>query len=250
MNKVAIIPARGGSKRIPRKNIKLFAGKPIIAWSIEAAMASGLFNRIIVSTDDQEIATVAEKFGAEVPFLRPTDLADDFAGTNTVVKHAIKWLLHENNFPVEYACCIYATAPFIQINYLRQGLESLVESGKSFAFSVTTFSSPVQRALAINSEGFIEPLYPEYILTRTQDLQEAYHDAGQFYWGRSEAFLNDVVTFSQASIPIILPRYLAQDIDRLEDWHQAELIHAALNDARQTSLTCNNRILFNGENND
>ncbi len=226
--KIAVIPARGGSKRIQRKNIKMFAGKPIIAWSIEAALGSGLFDRIIVSTDDQEIATVAEKYGAEIPFLRPTELADDFTGTNSVVKHVIKWF-HENNFPVEFACCIYATAPFIQINYLRQGLELLIESGKSFAFSVSIFTSSVQRALSINSEGFIEPLYPEYIQTRTQDLQEAYHDAGQFYWGRSEAFLNDVVTFSQASIPIILPSYLAQDIDTLEDWHRAELIYKAIN---------------------
>jgi pseudaminic acid cytidylyltransferase len=227
MSCVAIIPARGGSKRIPRKNIKPFAGKPIIGYSIEAALQSQLFDRVIVSTDDVEIATVAESFGAEVPFLRPAELADDFAGTNAVVKQCLEWL-RDHNGPVEHACCLYATAPFVQVKYLREGYERLVASGKSYAFSVTSFPFPVQRAIRINQDGNVEALYPEMIARRSQDLEEAYHDAGQFYWGRAEAFLNDVVTFSPSSVPIVLPRYLVQDIDTPEDWLRAELMFAAL----------------------
>ena len=227
MSCVAIIPARGGSKRIPRKNIRPFAGKPIIGYSIEAALQSQLFDRVIVSTDDAEIATVAGSFGAEVPFLRPAELADDFAGTNAVVKQCLEWLL-EHNEPVDFACCLYATAPFVQVKYLRDGYDRLVTSDKSYAFSVTSFSFPVQRAIRINEDGNVEALYPEMIATRSQDLEETYHDAGQFYWGRADAFLQNVVTFSPASLPVVLPRYLVQDIDTYEDWKRAELMYEAL----------------------
>lgn len=227
MHCVAIIPARGGSKRIPRKNIKPFVGKPIIGYSIEAALQSGLFDRVIVSTDDSEIAEVARSFGAEIPFLRPARLADDHAGTNAVVKHCLAWL-QENGEPADYACCIYATAPFVRVEYLEQGYQRLVETGKSYAFSVTSFPFPIQRALRINQEGFVEALYPEMIPARSQDLEEAYHDAGQFYWGRAAAFMNDVVTFSAESVPVVLPRHLVQDIDTMEDWRRAELMYAAL----------------------
>jgi len=224
--KVAIIPARGGSKRIPRKNIRLFAGKPIIAWSIEAAIDSGLFDSVVVSTDDAEIADVAKQHRAEIPFLRPKELADDFTGTNDVVKHAIRWF-NEQGQAIDYACCIYATAPFVQAHYLREGFDKLISSGKSFAFSVTTFPFPVQRALRINPDGCVEAIWPENIFKRSQDLEEAYHDAGQFYWGRAAAFLENVVTFSPASVPMILPRYLVQDIDTIEDWKKAELMFEA-----------------------
>jgi len=227
MKTVAIIPARGGSKRIPRKNIKLFAGKPIIGYSIEAAIASGLFNRIIVSTDDEEITSVARSFGAEVPFTRPAELADDFTTTNDVVKHALDWLQNHGE-DIQYACCIYATAPFIQAEYLRQGFEQLKTSGKSYTFSVTSFPFPIQRAVRINKAGFVEAIYPENIFKRSQDLEETYHDAGQFYWGKTVAFLNDIITYSTESVPIILPRYLVHDIDTPEDWHRAELIFTAL----------------------
>jgi N-acylneuraminate cytidylyltransferase len=227
MSCVAIIPARGGSKRIPRKNIRPFAGKPIIGYSIEAALQSQLFDRVIVSTDDAEIATVAGSFGAEVPFLRPAELADDFAGTNAVVKQCLEWLL-EHNEPVDFACCLYATAPFVQVKYLRDGYDRLVTSDKSYAFSVTSFSFPVQRAIRINEDGNVEALYPEMIATRSQDLEETYHDAGQFYWGRADAFLQNVVTFSPASLPVVLPRHLVQDIDTYEDWKRAELMYEAL----------------------
>lgn len=226
MSCVAIIPARGGSKRIPRKNIKPFAGKPIVAYSIEAALQSQLFDCVIVSTDDPEIAALAESFGAEIPFLRPSELADDFTGTNDVVKQCLKWLA-EHKSPAEYACCIYATAPFIQVKYLQQGYEQLIRSGKSYAFSVTSFPFPVQRAIRINENGCVEAIYPEMIAKRSQDLDEAYHDAGQFYWGKAEAFLNDVVTFSVESVPVVLPRHQVQDIDTSEDWLRAEMMYKA-----------------------
>jgi len=223
---VAVIPARGGSKRIHRKNIKAFVGKPIIAYSIEAAKATQIFDMILVSTDDEELAEVAKSFGANVPFLRPKTLSDDFTGTNAVVKHAIEWL-QANNTPVTYGCCIYATAPFVQPVYLMQGYERLVTSGKSFAFSVTSFSFPIQRAVRITKDGALDVFCPKYVSARSQDLEEAYHDAGQFYWGTTKAFLNDEVLFSPASVPIILPRYLVQDIDTAEDWARAELMYIA-----------------------
>jgi pseudaminic acid cytidylyltransferase len=224
---IAIIPARGGSKRIPRKNIRMFAGKPIIAYSILAALETGLFERVIVSTDDEEIAEVAKCYGAEVPFLRPKSLADDFTGTNAVVKHAIQWCMDQGN-PVEFACCIYATAPFVASRYLKEGYAKLSASEKSFAFSVTSFPFPVQRALRITKDESVEALYPDYIFTRSQDLEEAYHDAGQFYWGKFDAFLHNEILFSPVSIPILLPRHLVQDIDTLEDWKRAELMFSAV----------------------
>jgi pseudaminic acid cytidylyltransferase len=229
--KVAVIPARGGSKRIPRKNIKPFAGKPIIGYSIEAAQGCGIFDRILVSTDDEEIAAVARNFGAEVPFLRPKPLADDFTGTNAVVKHAIGWLSDQGE-EVDLACCIYATAPFLQPGFLAEGYRRLMASGGSFAFSVTGFRFPIQRALRVAPEGFVEAIFPEHIFTRSQDLEEAYHDAGQFYWGKSAAFVEDHILFSSASVPVILPRHLVQDIDTPEDWMEAELMYRAQQLAR------------------
>ncbi len=227
MSSIAVIPARGGSKRIPRKNIRLFAGKPIISYSIEAAKKSGLFNRIIVSTDDNDIAAVAESFGAETPFRRPEELANDFADTNAVMKHAIQWLADAGT-SADYFCCIYATAPFVQVEYLIKGFELLSKKGKSFAFSVTSFPFPIQRAIKIRDDNIVEPFYPEFISCRSQDLEEAFHDAGQFYWGKAEAFLNDEPLFSSVSVPVILPRYLVQDIDTEEDWKRAELIFKTL----------------------
>lgn len=224
---VAIIPARGGSKRIPRKNIRMFAGKPMIAHSIEAALASGLFGRVIVSTDDPEIADVSLQYGAEVPFLRPQSLADDFTGTGAVVKHAIKEL-QDMGTGINLVCCIYATAPFIQPRYLQEGYERLQRIDCSYAFSVTTFPFPIQRAVRINGAGRIEAIWPENIGKRSQDLEEAFHDAGQFYWGRPQAFLDDEPIFSPASLPVILPRHLVQDVDTMEDWQRAELMYAAL----------------------
>lgn len=224
MSCVAIIPARGGSKRIPRKNLKPFDGVPMIVRSIRTALDCGLFDQVVVSTDDEEIADVARAHGAQVPFVRPVELADDFTGTAAVIVHALSQL------PIfDYVCCIYATAPLLQARYLRQGHELLVQHpDKSFAFSVTGFGFPVQRALTLDEQGALTSLYPEFRNTRSQDLPEAYQDAGQFYWGRTEAWLRGDVLFSPSSLPVILPRHLVQDIDTLEDWKRAEYLYAAL----------------------
>ena len=221
--RIAIIPARGDSQRIPKKNIREFFGKPIIVWSIEAAKKCKLFDRIIVSTDNHEIASIAKQHGADVPFMRSKHLADEHTGTNAVVKDVIQ-NIHKNGEQVSYACCIYATAPFISSKYLIKAYQDLITQNKSYAFSVTTFSFPVERSFVINQSNEIENLFPDMTLNRSQDLQEVYHDAGQFYWGLADAFLNDVPIFSKHSIPIILPRYLVQDIDTIEDWKQAELM--------------------------
>ncbi|MFP4453940.1 MAG: pseudaminic acid cytidylyltransferase [Desulfobacterales bacterium] len=223
MKNVAIIPARGGSKRIPRKNIKNFHGKPMMAWPIEAAQKSELFDRIIVSTDDEEIAQVARDYGAEIPFMRPKELADDYTGTNAVVKHALEWL-RKNDYFAQYACCIYATAPFLQAKCLEIGFDILKEGDCTFAFSVTSYSFPVQRSIRIRQDGYVEPIFPEHIPKRSQDLEEAYHDAGQFYWGKVKSFIEDKKLFSPKSKPVILPRHIVQDIDNIEDWERAELM--------------------------
>ena len=225
--KIAVIPARGGSKRIPNKNIKLFCNKPIIAYSIEAALGSELFDRVIVSTDAEEIASVAEKYGAEIPFMRPKELADDITGTNAVIRHAIEWF-EQRGENISYACGIYATCPMIQIRYLQQGYQELIRSKRLFAFSVTTFPAPIQRAVRITEQGGVEAIWPENINVRSQDLEETYHDAGQFYWGKADGFLSDKLTFSDVSVPVVLPRYLVQDIDTLEDWVRAELMYKAM----------------------
>ena len=177
---VAVIPARGGSKRIPRKNIRLFAGKPIIAYPITAARDCGLFTRIIVTTDDEEIASVARAFGAETPFRRPAELADDHTGTNEVTAHTLEWIAGRG-MQATVACCIYPTAPLITRCDLRRGYELLISSGKSFAFSAARFSFPIQRAIRIAGDGGVAPFFPQWIERRSQDLEEAYHDAGAFY---------------------------------------------------------------------
>lgn len=223
--RVAIIPARGGSKRIPRKNIKPFCGKPMIAYSIEAAKASGVFDRIVVSTDDEEIMEVARQYGAETPFVRPEELSGDFTATVPVIAHAIKELSKES--PVTEACCIYATAPFVQPEAIKEGYELLQQHKASFAFSVTSFSFPIFRAIKLNDEGRVEMFWPEHYLTRSQDLPEAYHDAGQFYWGTPEAWLEEKPFFAPHSVPVMLPRHMVQDIDTPEDWERAELMYKA-----------------------
>ncbi|MCU4674758.1 pseudaminic acid cytidylyltransferase [Catenovulum sp. 2E275] len=221
---LAIIPARGGSKRIPKKNIKSFAGKPLIAHSIETAIESNCFDKIMVSTDSDEIAEVATKYGAEVPFIRPAELSDDYTGTRAVTNHAIQYYL-DKGFQIEFTCCIYATAPLLQADYLAGALKQLQQQlDKAFAFSVCSFPFPVQRALKHDGDG-VTPMYPEHIGSRSQDLTEAFHDAGQFYWGRTNDYLSPKGIFSPHSLPIFLPRYLVQDIDTLEDWQTAEILY-------------------------
>jgi N-acylneuraminate cytidylyltransferase len=225
--KLAVIPARGGSKRIPRKNIKLFGGKPMIAWSIEAAIQSGCFDRIIVSTDDAEIADVARAYGAEVPFVRPPELSDDHTATIPVVAHAIQWISQQFG-PVELACCLYATAPFIQSKDLQQGLNALQQSDALYALTVTNFAAPIQRSFRITQQQRIEMFNPDQYNMRSQDLEEAYHDAGQFYWGRAEAWLSSTPLHSEFAIPLLLPRYRVQDIDTMDDWIRAEMMFEIL----------------------
>ncbi|MCK1594671.1 pseudaminic acid cytidylyltransferase [Bradyrhizobium sp. 164] len=226
--KIAVIPARGGSKRIPGKNIRPFCGKPIIVYSIEAARESGVFDEIIVSTDDDEIAAIARQAGATTPFMRPKELADDHTGTAEVVKHAIAWFLAKGK-DVSHVCCIYPTAPLVQAHFLREAYDLLAGSDAAFAFSVTSYAFPIQRALRFTAGGRVVPFHPEHRMTRSQDLEAAFHDAGQFYWGTVAAFRDGVPIFSEHSVGIVLPRHLVQDIDTIEDWEQAEYMFRAIN---------------------
>jgi pseudaminic acid cytidylyltransferase len=220
---VAIIPARGGSKRIPRKNVKSFCGKPIIAWSITAALESGCFDRIVVSTDDDEIAEVAKNCGAETPFVRPKHLSDDSTGTIPVVRHAVEWLSEHGQAPT-LACCVYATAPFATSADIRDCLGILLAAGAEYAFPVTTYPFAIQRALRLTKNGRVEMFAPDHFNTRSQDLEEAYHDAGQFYWGKAAAWLSSEAIFGPRAVAIRVPRWRVQDIDTNEDWEMAEYL--------------------------
>lgn len=230
--RVAVIPARGGSQRIPRKNIRLLNGKPLLAYSIEVAKASGLFDRIIVSTDDDEIAQVAQEYGAETPFMRPRDLADHMTGTTPVMQHALRTLIEQSTLEgvkaPTHACLIYATCPLLSKEDLQQGFDALPNA--TFCFSACTFDFPIQRALHIDENGQLAPMFPEHIAKRSQDLTEAIHDAGQFYWASVRDWLDDGVIFSDKSKPIMLPRHRIQDLDTEEDWQrltQLMAIHSA-----------------------
>jgi pseudaminic acid cytidylyltransferase len=223
---IAIIPARGGSKRIPKKNIKLFHEKPLIAYSIQTTIKSGLFDEVIVSTDDAEIAKVAKEYGASVPFVRPKELSDDFTGTGAVVQHALKYL-QENGYEIDFACTIYATAPFLDEKYLRLGLEKLKNSNAKYAFSCTSMPFPIQRTFKITTNERCEMFERENFTKRSQDLEPAYQDAGQFYWNNLSV-QSDEIMFANASIPIVLPRHLVQDIDDEEDWVRAEVMYEVL----------------------
>jgi pseudaminic acid cytidylyltransferase len=225
--KLCVIPARGGSKRIPRKNIKEFNGKPIIAYSIEAAIKSNCFDKVVVSTDDKEIADIAKEYEVEVPFMRPEELANDFAGTLPVIKQAIEWFDGQGQSPSE-VCCLYATAPFVQADAIRKAYKQMKQEQAEYCFTATSFAFPIQRAIKVTAENRIEMFYPEHLETRSQDLEESYHDAGQFYWGKAEAFKQKKPLFSKNSTPYILPRQLVQDIDTPEDWKRAELMYQVL----------------------
>lgn len=225
--RLAIIPARGGSKRIPGKNIRHFAGRPIIAYSIEAARQAELFDRIIVSTDSEEIAEAAETYGAEIPFMRPKELADDFTVTADVLLHALDWMV-KKDVPAEYACCIYATAPFVLPQYLRQGYDIIRQTGAGAVFSVTAYPASIYRALRIETDGRLAMVRPEHELTRSNDLPEAYHDAGQFYWLDCRRFLDEKRIYMDDARPVILPRSMVQDIDTPEDWEAAEAMYEVL----------------------
>ncbi len=227
MSIVTVIPARGGSKRIPHKNIKLFCGKPMLAYSIEAAKDTGIFDRIIVSTDSKKIASISKESGAEVPFMRPCELADDHTGTDAVILHALKQLM-EDGEKIDYICCIYATAPFVKAEYIIKGYDLLRDKNATSCFSVTTYPFPIFRSLKINNQNQLEMFWPEYRETRSQDLPEAYHDAGQFYWADAKKYLKEKQFYSKDSVSVVLPRYLVQDIDTPEDWETAEKMYLAL----------------------
>ena len=231
MSAVCIIPARGGSKRIPGKNIKPFCGRPMLAYSVQAAQQSGCFERIVVSTDNDEIAAVARQCGAEVPFVRPAALADDHTGTTAVVKHALQWLA-ERGHRAEAACCLYATAPFAQATDLKRGRDLLYSGTYDYAFSVTTFAFPIQRALRQQADGTVSMFEPHNFAVRSQDLEEAWHDAGQFYWGTAAAWLAEKPVFNSRARGVVLPRHRVQDIDTLEDWERAEWLFKAMRQGR------------------
>jgi pseudaminic acid cytidylyltransferase len=225
---VAIIPARGGSKRLPGKNIRPFLGQPVIRYSIQAAQRSGLFRRIIVSTDSEEIAAVARAAGAEVPFLRPESCSNDHAPLADVLDHALRWLSTEAAENDPYACCLLSTAPMIQARYLKQAYEILIASGVSSVIPVTTFDFPIFRAFSLTKEGACKMVWPEHELTRSNDLPEAYHDIGQFYWVETARFLEQKRFFAPDARAVVIPRHFVQDIDTAEDWARAELMFTAL----------------------
>lgn len=222
MSNLAIIPARGGSKRIPRKNIRDFLGKPIIAYSIEIALESDLFDEVMVSTDDPEIADVAKKYGAKVPFMRSKENADDYATTVDVLVEVLQAYQKQGKY-FENGCCIYPTAPLIKASFIESGYKKLTDSNFSTVFPVVEFSYPIQRSLKLNEKGKAEMNWSEYLETRSQDLPKAYHDAGQFYLFKVEELLKEKKLFGKNSGAIVLPSTSVQDIDTEEDWKLAEM---------------------------
>lgn len=222
MSNIAIIPARGGSKRIPRKNIRDFLGKPIIADSIETALESGLFEEVMVSTDDEEIAEVAKKYGAKVPFMRSEENADDYASTVDVLVEVLQEYQQQGKY-FENGCCVYPTAPLLKPSFLKSGYEKLINEDFSTVFPVVEFSYPIQRSLKLSEKGKLEMNWPRYLDSRSQDLSKAYHDAGQFYWFNVEGLLKEKKLFGNNSGALVLPSTSVQDIDTEEDWKLAEM---------------------------
>lgn len=221
---VAVIPARGGSKRIPHKNIKLFYGKPMITWSIEAALKAKIFDHIIVSTDDTEIARVAKEYGAEVPFMRPKELADDYTGTIEVVAHATATCMQQLGWEIDAVCCIYATAPFVQIDDIVKGLQVLKVGNCTYTFTATDFPAPIFWGFKEDIYGGTDFIFPEFVMSRSQDLPEVFYDAGQFYWGKPESWIQGKKIFDKNSKPIFIPRWRVQDIDTQDDWDMAQIM--------------------------
>jgi len=221
MSRIAIIPARGGSKRIPRKNIRPFLGKPIIAYSIEAALKSGLFNDVIVSTDDLEIAEIAKSLGAKVPFIRSQANSDDFSSLYDVVFEVVTKLEEEGKIFNEL-CCVLPTAPFLTSEILQKSAELLENEMVDSVISVQKYNYPIQRGLKNSNRGFLELMFPEFLTRRSQDLEDVYHDAGQFYWAKINSFLQDNKVACGNKLPYVLDSMQAHDIDELEDWIIAE----------------------------
>jgi pseudaminic acid cytidylyltransferase len=231
--RIALIPARGGSKRIPRKNVRPFAGRPMIAWAIDAAHQAGVFDHVVVSTDDAEIAAVARANGAELPFTRPAELATDDAGTLPVVQHALQ-ALQDLGWHVQQLCCLYPAVPLLRPEDLRAALELLDDSGDDYVFALQTFERPVQRALRRDAQGRVQPMFPQHLTARTQDLEPAYHDAGQFYWGRSAAWRAGTSPLAGGR-GLLLPPERAVDIDTPADWARAEALFARFHPAEASA---------------
>lgn len=233
--KVCVIPARGGSKRIPRKNLKVFHGEPIIGRSIKTAIKSEVFDKIVVSTDDQEIAELAKSLGAEVPFLRPAKLSDDYATTADVIKHAIEEIscLGDSDF----VCCLYATSPFTLATDLSNSLKQLLsDHSLDYVMSVASYEYPIQRSLKKDKNGKIKMFWPEHEITRSQDLEAAFHDAGMFYWGRAKSWVEKKSLLNGNCSPFEIPKFRVQDIDTEEDWKRAEYLFSTLTDIEKENL--------------
>lgn len=227
---VGIIPARGGSKRIPRKNITPFLGVPIIARAIACLENANVFDRIVVSTDDAEVAELAVAAGAEVPFVRPPELADDLTGTDAVIRHAIASIEHDSGRILGEVCAFYPTAVLSRPTDVQDSLRMFREMSADFVFVGTSFSYPIQRALRRLTDGSVEMLDPDQLLTRSQDLEETFHDAGQFYWGQRESWMAGKAVFTSKSHLYYMSPERVQDIDTYEDWRRAELIFKLLAD--------------------
>lgn len=221
-NTVAVITARGGSKRIPKKNIKEFCGKPIIAYAIQAAIASNIFDEVMVSTDSEEIAKIARDYGAVVPFMRSEKNADDYATTEDVIMEVVNQY-KERGKAYAYVCCLYPTTPFITSSILKEAVKIMVQENPAVVIPVVQFSYPPQRCFVIDENGYARFKYPEYVKTRSQDLEKQYHDAGQFYVYHVEKLFAHNGIIEDDFKPIILPEMCVQDIDTLDDWKMAEM---------------------------
>ncbi len=225
MTSVAIIPARGGSKRIPRKNLKFFNGLPVIAYAIKMAKESKIFDEVIVSTDDEEIAETAISFGATVPWMRPKELADDYATTVNVIQDAVK-KLRISHADLEDVCCIYPATPLLKSEFILEGHKILLSEDWSYVFSGLKVENNPERFFSLGQQKGVEMLFPRHVTTRTQDLVPMYHDAGQFYWGRASAWELGLPIFSSRSTIIELPSGSVIDIDTQADWYEAERLYA------------------------
>lgn len=226
MKRLCIIPARGGSKRIPRKNIKYFMGKPIIAYSIEASIESGVFDEVMVSTDDEEIAGIARQYGASVPFLRSAETSNDYATTVDVLLEVVnKYKAQGQEF--DTICCLYSTAPFVTSDRLKEAASKINDSVDA-CFTIVQYSYPIQRSLRINDAEYVEMKYPEHLKSRTQDLEKVYHDAGQFYFVKTDALINEKTVWCKRTAPLILSELEVQDLDTETDWQLAEMKYQLL----------------------
>ena len=225
--KIAIIPARGGSKRIKRKNVKSFGKRPMIAWAIDVAKKSQCFDRVIVSTDDEEISKVSLNSGAEVPFLRPKKLSGDHSTTLDVIKHAVDWYT-ASGVKLSYVCCLYPTTPFLTAADLQEGLKLLIQNKATFSFAAARYSHPIQRAMKMDPSNLCKLVDEKSASMRSQDLEQMYYDVGQFYWARCSDWSSENQILGNNSCAVIIPQYRAIDFDTEEDWERAEWLFRSI----------------------